>query len=840
MPSKHDRMHLLVPNEPKTERYRPHTQKIKQKPLPSNDPKQHAKKLAEAFRMAQSDEDASRQNIFRNVGGVQHGLYVEFESYPGVDLKLDSMESRKYGIELLAARKRGDDSSAVEMTTVFVPDGSLGYFLKKIKDYETKTTPKTKKPAHSNMIDRIADLRRATLQALWTDAPDLYPARDQTIWWEVWLRRNDGKESARFLTFARQIGISVGDNQLAFEERIVMLALASPNQLSVSLDMLNDVAEVRLAKESPAFFDRLDPREQVDWMQDVVDRTTPPSLHAPAVCILDTGVTRGHPLLSSVIHGSDVMTINPQWGGHDTGTPAHGTEMAGLAAYGDLVDVLSTSLPIHFKHRIESVKILPPKGANRPELYGSITAQAVSLAEINAPQRRRVFSMAVTAPDQRDVGRPTSWSTSLDALASGHGIDWITSAGVTVLEKETHPVRRLFIVSAGNVSPLTLSPDYLSRSDIEVIHDPAQAWNVLTVGAYTQKVLVSDPSWSGWAPVANAGDLSPWSTTSVGFERIWPIKPDVVFEGGNIVTQGNTVDFPVPDLSVLSTNRDVTESLFTLSWATSAATAQVARMAALISAEYPQFWPETVRALIVHSARWTPAMLSQMHGKNKRDRGTLIRRYGFGVPDMSRALRSATDALTLVIQGTIRPFEDGRMGEMHFYELPWPADVLKDLGETPVHLRVCLSYFIEPNPGSRGWKSRYRYASHGLRFGLKLPLETTDVFRKRLNRQALEEDEKRPKGIQDDDWVVGDQTRNKGSLHCDIWDGTAASLAQRNVIGIYPVSGWWKEQPKRDRSSAGARYSLVVSIEVDAEEVDVWTPVAHQIGVPVEAVPLDY
>jgi hypothetical protein len=68
------------------------------------------------------------------------------------------------------------------------------------------------------------------------------------------------------------------------------------------------------------------------------------------------------------------------------------------------------------------------------------------------------------------------------------------------------------------------------------------------------------------------------------------------------------------------------------------------------------------------------------------------------------------------------------------------------------------------------------------------------------------------------------------------WVGTAADLAERGLIGIYPVSGWWKDQPKRDRSTAGARYSLVVSLETEAENVDIWTPVAQQIGVPIESV----
>jgi hypothetical protein len=59
------------------------------------------------------------------------------------------------------------------------------------------------------------------------------------------------------------------------------------------------------------------------------------------------------------------------------------------------------------------------------------------------------------------------------------------------------------------------------------------------------------------------------------------------------------------------------------------------------------------------------------------------------------------------------------------------------------------------------------------------------------------------------------------------------------VIGVYPVSGWWKELPKRDRSELGARYALVVSIETDAEDVDIWTPVAQQVGIPIEEVVIE-
>ena len=171
---------------------------------------------------------------------------------------------------------------------------------------------------------------------------------------------------------------------------------------------------------------------------------------------------------------------------------------------------------------------------------------------------------------------------------------------------------------------------------------------------------------------------------------------------------------------------------------------------------------------------------------------------------------------------------------MHLHDLPWPTDVLQDLGDVPVEMRVALSYFIEPNPARRGWIQRYRYGSHGLRFDVRRPTETNDAFRKRLNKLALEEDEKRPKSTNDTgEWFLGPKERVRGSLHMDKWNGTAADLAARGCIAVFPVSGWWKEQPKRDRSETGARYSLVVSIETPEVEADLWTPVAIQAAVPI-------
>jgi hypothetical protein len=833
-----NRKHLIVPGHPSTEPYKPHGRKIKiTKPAPPASRTKHGKALERSLRAAVVEAKQRRADAGIEVHGAEPGIYVQFESQPDVPLQLTQLEDARQHIELVAVNHTQTEEAKrrrIERATVFVPDGKVKHFLKRFESY-AKTMPKKKgERRHEAMLDPIAALRLATLRGLWTDTSEAYPHEKEIIWWEVWLRRQDGNELSRLMELAEHQGLEVAPRRLQFDDRIVTLVRASSAQLAASVDVLNDLAEVRKAKETATVFVDMAPEEQGEWVKELLVRTTPPATSDPAVCVLDTGVNRGHPLLEGSLAATDCHSCNPAWGVHDH--HGHGTEMAGLALFGDLAPVLDGSHPIALRHRLESVKILPPSGQNPPELYGAVTAEAASRVEIEAPQRRRCFSMAIAATDERDRGQPTSWSAAVDALAAGRAFD-LGSQGLVYIDDGDEPLRRLFVLCAGNVDPAALKVAHLDHSDADPVHDPGQAWNALTVGAFTEKAVITDSAWSGWLPVARAGDLSPWSTTGVTFADAWPIKPDIVFEGGNIVRNTkDEVDYPCPDLSLLSTHLRPAEKAFVLSWATSAATAQVARMAASISAEYPTLWPEAVRALVVHSADWTRQMRTHLRGASgKRARARLVQRYGFGVPSHERALRSANDALTLIAQDSIRPFVDGKMGELHFFELPWPREVLQSLGETEVRLRVTLSYFIEPNPGRRGWKKRHRYASHGLRFEVRGPTESTDEFRKRLNKKALDEDEEKPStGGDSSEWYLGEQARNRGSIHSDILSGSAADLAERGVIAVYPVGGWWKDQPKRDRSEKGARYALIVSIETPGVAADIWTPVAQQIGVPVE------
>ena len=84
-------------------------------------------------------------------------------------------------------------------------------------------------------------------------------------------------------------------------------------------------------------------------------------------------------------------------------------------------------------------------------------------------------------------------------------------------------------------------------------------------------------------------------------------------------------------------------------------------------------------------------------------------------------------------------------------------------------------------------------------------------------------------------WFIGAQQRHYGSLHQDEWHGTGAELAACSRIAVYPVGGWWKNNRRKDRTDLPVRYSLIVSLRTDESTVDLYTPIATELGVPVTA-----
>lgn len=747
------------------------------------------------------------------------GFYLQFELDPHDTTAVEKLENRQQKIEVVAVREPRLPDEPLS-ATVFVPERSAQYYLRRVEGYRTGET-RSGRPKNEALVNRINTVHLGAVEALYTDEPALFPVGNRAIWWEVWLREG---ALAIFEQVAGHVEVRLKPNRLQFPEREIVLAYADRDMLGRVVVNSDTIAELRIAKDTPAGFLQMGAVEQAEWARDASARLRRPIPNNISVCVLDSGIARQHPMIEPALDQQDEHSYDPGWGAGDSDYwMGHGTRMSGIALYGDLQPVLLGNHEIVLGHRLETVKILPP-GANDndPALYGAITQESVARPEIRAPQRRRVFCMAVTSPIETTRGRPSSWSAALDQLSFGQ-----------------NQRQRLFVVSAGNIRSDIYAVNYPNENEIRPVENPGQCWNGLTVGAYTEKTEVTDEDYRDWSPVAPAGDLSPRSRTSVAWERQWPIKPEIVLEGGNLIAnRGPAVS--IDDLELLTTDHRPNVQLFNTIANTSAATASAARMGAQVLADRPNFWPETIRALVVHSAEWTAPMRQYLGQDNSRNhKHSVLRRYGYGVPDLQRCLFSSRNDLTLIVEDQLHPFQkDGsriKTRDMNLHQLPWPTEQLEALGDTAVQLRVTLSYFIEPNPGERGWTRKHRYASHGLRFEVKGSLENVASFRRRINKQAEAEDQGAELGqlVGGDSWFLG-TIRNRGSIHSDFWSGTAAQLAGRAAVGVFPIGGWWREKTNLERWEQRVRYALIVSIRAPEAEIDIYTPVANAIAAQVQ------
>ena len=241
---------------------------------------------------------------------------IEFESFPDIELAFESLARERSGIELLNVRRDGNRMRA----TVFVPDGKLVHFENLIRDYLAEKRDSIGRPRDNRrLIDAIREIRAASLRALWTDTDDAFPTEDEeSVWWEVWLPvrtdRTATVDAFRKLAEAQRIRVAPGT--LSFPERTVLLASASVEQMQRSMLTLNSIAELRRAKETADFFASLDPAEQGEWIDDLLNRSAfvEDARNVAHVCLLDTGVNRGHPLLTRALASSDLHTVEPRVG----------------------------------------------------------------------------------------------------------------------------------------------------------------------------------------------------------------------------------------------------------------------------------------------------------------------------------------------------------------------------------------------------------------------------------------------------------------------------------------------------------------------------------------------
>ena len=794
---------LLTLRAASTESFRSTSRKILG-PVPSRDRQQHAAALVRRVAAVEQQLTAARDQTLLHASGI-------LVTAVGQDLDEASisrqLRDRKSGTEVVTVRQG---------RAVVHAERDLAALRNKIQDYATEDT-RSGKPRYQALVARLDTIEPATIEDLSLgEIESSIPDHDR-VWIEIWMPggrempddQRDALDMA-VLEFA-SIGQARASSVPVYRgpERDVHLVPATGATLKALPVLLPSAVEVHRAPlVRPIILaeaaDQAGERAEVEA----------PSPSAAAVAVHDSGISADHPYLRPIVLGaSSVVPGAPSPADMPGG---HGTQMAGVAAYSRLAEDVAAGR-LAADAWLVAVRLLESEtdaggDPDRGPLWAERTVESIAVAEALAPQRPVIHNISLGADNtaQERTDR-TAWSVAADVLA------WNSGAG------------RLVVVAGGNAEAITDRQDYPAVNlGPPHLQQPGQAWNVLTVGGYTDldRLTIEDQQNGYPEPLACAGSLSPHSRTAPGGNR--PLKPELVMEAGNTAPGGGLDNPDAQGMTVLTLDSRWRErgTLLRRTWATSPAAAAVSNVLARLANAHPSLRPATWRGLLAHTTSWPDAAQQQL-----TDRRDLLRAFGYGVPAPERGMASASNRPVMIYEGILRPSRRNTERKPErtadFIELPMPYDQLDELAETPVGLAITLSYFIEPTDNL----TRGTYAGARLRWDLQGPTEDPDGFRARINR--LVRDQGQPPGGGSFGWDIGTANRSRGTLQHDRAQVAASQIAGPRLLAVYPVTGWWEE-----RTTTWERklpYSVIASVDLGEVDLDLYSLAA----VALQPVPVD-
>lgn len=784
------------------------------------DAEAHSRYLKEAYRNA-IGQFLQGQDVLGGLVDPVAGTYLNFRVNKA-SLTEESLDTAS-GAQLMNVRPL-EGSDHEEQVTVFLPRENNNWFNKKLNEYDRDPGEKVdengvihkKNRRNLPLVNAVSGIEAAILKDFFTSKDELQlveDGREREI--EVWFTE-EGFQDDEVIAKLRALGIEHGTRTLVFNQVVVLLVKASSRQLVQMTYALKGITEFRVY-HSPSVLLRSDDVGTEEWLRLIKDDAIRADDPLVRVAILDTGVNPNHRLLSDYLPSARCFSVIES--GNTKDEENHGTGLASLALYGDLTDVIYGRKRVRITSDLTSVKMLSMSRGeeNREEMYALVTEDAIHVGrDSGAP----ILCSAVT-----DKDHPVP-----DAAASS------TSAAIDDTLYNNGACDSLLLISAGNVVETggLNYPDYLFLKNI---HDPAQAWNAITVGAYTRKVAIQDPLYRGKTVIAPSDGISPFSSTSVQWGAN-AIKPEILMEGGNAVMGiQNTLDAP-NDLCLVAADAGdgLAAGRFNPFNATSAATGLAARLAAKIKYYNRGLNALSVRALMIHSAEWTQEMKDMCTKNGNLNKGVLLHSCGYGIPDEKKAIASSDNRVTFIAEDKLMPFVLGKkgnslkFGQMNLYHMPWPKRVLEGLANEMVRLKITLSYYIKPSPGVRSRLNKYTFQSIRLKFDVKGQNESERDFKNRIKKITEEgEDHVRNPELRNR-WAIGITSRDQGSIISDSFSLTGADMAKCDVIAIYPSGGWFKN--RLENLDIAIPYSLVVTLETESEQVLLYNEVENLIANP--------
>ncbi len=560
-----------------------------------------------------------------------------------------------------------------------------------------------------------------------------FPARAPfTLDIELWPQERQDKRQAMFSAFVawlQERGIEKLDELQ--QPSLVMLRVRCNQQQAEQLLRHRDIRTVDLPP-------RLGVSVQL-LMTDInlFPAVDPPPADAPAIAVLDSGLTSGHPLLAAAV-GDAQGYLEPHRSVHDA-EPWHGTFVGGLALYGDVHGAIQQRLFVP-QLRLFSGKVFEQE--NQTEFVEKAVEEAVR--DLHEQYGCKIFNLSYG---------------DLNKVYDGRHVRGLAYT----LDRLTRELGVLFVVPTGNLQSYQLPqdareqyPNYLFEEQARLL-DPATALNALTVGGISLFEATRDaqryPDTIEDHILARANQ--PFPLTRRGPSINGAIKPDVVEHAGNfaLLRNGAVPHHARRGLGVISLNGGFAAgSPFSEDIGTSYAAPLVAHKAARLLAAVPDASPNLLRALIGAHARW-PGACESLLGPGDRPEGRerLLQLVGYGRVDDAALYRSLDHTVTLLAEERIEN------DKHHFFELPVPDSFWAN-GRRTREITVALAY----SPDVRTTRLDYRRTK--LWFNLVVADSLDDVTR------AFQRNREEGMGEHSNGRWLSNETRKNGTLQVSRWE----------------------------------------------------------------------
>lgn len=702
------------------------------------------------------DESLTSYGSLPKIEGIDPALILKITA----STLIDEDEWRKLGMVLLSVD--GDNS-----VVLFANDKTLSEFKRKVEAYQGELPLGQKSPQYASLIaaidgvsllaaaDRIGPslaieqgsstevLEHAATQVL--DVELHFPPERADA--EIFLYRLEQVvEGKGGRVLSRYIGMELLLARVEVAGPALVAALNLPEVAKIDLppspDFLHDdVADVDLSTVNPG---------------------SPPPADAVTIGIIDTGVNFGHPLLQASEAGA--ISFDPS-GDIGDGEKGHGTQVASIAAFGNIAERISQD---NFDHdfKIASARVLDDEGRflqgrTLPDLMEE------AIRTLHGQFDCRIFNISLG--DERRAylgGRVDVWSAALDTLSRDLDV--------------------VIVVSSGNRKDFTAHRDKVSAAypqllleDASRLIPPATAALAITVGAisHSNGIDEADAEYVGVRPISEAFEPSPFTRSGPGTRGM--TKPDLVDIGGTAVWDGPSQAIVTGSLKaaagIWAFSHKPVERLFVSRSGTSFAAPAVANKAAYILRTFPGASANLIRALLGLSGSMPKPERPRAAGLSAKELASIC---GHGVSDVRHAATSDDSRVVLYAEDEIE------IDHFAIFEVPIPRDFQTRKGDREI--RVSLAF----DPPVRHTRVDYVGTTMGWRLLRgSTEQEVRDRFRK------WEKEEGTPPDFEGKyvcSTTPGPEMREHGTLQVGTYTGKAdiSVYGDRYFVAVWCLRRW--------------------------------------------------